>query len=188
MIALPRRRLWLAIVLLSVVGAGGIEWWRKQIDAPARSIEGLARIVDGDSLEIGGRAIRLIGFDAPEWDQDCRDGTPCGQLSRAALVLLVGGGIVRCQAESIDRYGRMLASCSVAAQDLGRQMVAQGWAVIDQRFPSIYHSELRRAQRLKLGLYAHGGILAPKAHRQESQERGLLFNLRELFSKLQKIN
>ena len=41
------------------------------------------RIVDGDTLELGGRRVRLHGIDAPEAAQPCRDAEgaawPCGR-------------------------------------------------------------------------------------------------------------
>jgi endonuclease YncB( thermonuclease family) len=35
-------------------------------------ITGYPTVVDGDTLDFGGRAVRLFGIDAPELDQTCR--------------------------------------------------------------------------------------------------------------------
>jgi endonuclease YncB( thermonuclease family) len=58
-----------------------------------------ARVIDGDSLEVAGEDIRLIGIDAPEGRQLCqRDGLEwaCGDDATAALRELVAGAEVRC--------------------------------------------------------------------------------------------
>ena len=46
------------------------------------TVSGAARVIDGDTLEIGGTRVRLHGIDAPESAQRCRaDGRswPCGR-------------------------------------------------------------------------------------------------------------
>src|SRR4051812_1478826 len=71
-------------------------------------ISGPARIVDGDTLEIGGTRIRLLGIDAPELAQSCEAPTgpiSCGRDARGALQALVGPDIA-CQGHRHDLYGR----------------------------------------------------------------------------------
>src|SRR5690349_7808869 len=36
------------------------------------TVEGIARVIDGDTLELAGERIRLWGIDAPERSQTCR--------------------------------------------------------------------------------------------------------------------
>src|SRR5690242_19112426 len=52
-------------------------------------IVGQVWIVDGDSMRLGGRSIRLEGIDAPEWDQTCLDQSGrswrCGRAASRAL-------------------------------------------------------------------------------------------------------
>jgi endonuclease YncB( thermonuclease family) len=47
------------------------------------ALEGRAEIVDGDTLRIDGRTVRLQGIDAPETRQTCTDRSgqewPCGR-------------------------------------------------------------------------------------------------------------
>jgi endonuclease YncB( thermonuclease family) len=90
--------------------------------------------IDGDSLRSSGEDIRLIGIDAPELFQTCRNSSgrewACGQAAYAHLSSLVAGNEVRCSSSSKDRYGRALARCSVGTvADLGEEMVREGLAV-----------------------------------------------------------
>ena len=95
-------------------------------------ISGPVRVVDGDSLEIGKRRLRLKGIDAPEYRQRCfRQGGEydCGIESAGYLRQLVGGQAVQCRGEGIDRYGRDLVRCRIGDIDLNETMVRSGHAV-----------------------------------------------------------
>ena len=93
---------------------------------------GKVEAVDGDSLKVSGRMIRLQGIDAPEFNQTCqRDGqeTRCGREAFRALKALVSKGEVTCKGFEHDRFDRLLATCSVTGQDIGAAMVRSGHAV-----------------------------------------------------------
>jgi len=105
--------------------------------APTTTLRGEARAVDGDTLNIAGTPIRLVGFDAVELDQTClRDGTewPCGREARAHLADLVAGREAVCVSAGRDRYRRELARCEAGDGDLGAAMVRAGWAVADPEY------------------------------------------------------
>jgi endonuclease YncB( thermonuclease family) len=57
--------------------------------ALANDLSGVPRIIDGDTLAIGSIKIRLVGIDAPEKHQTCKDAGgqkyDCGIVSAAAL-------------------------------------------------------------------------------------------------------
>lgn len=100
--------------------------------SPEISLQGPARVTDGDSLVVNGVRIRLYGIDAPELAQTCINGGadyPCGRQAAAELRQLVAGRQVICQSQGNDRYGRVLARCTAAATELNRAMVEAGWAV-----------------------------------------------------------
>ena len=93
---------------------------------------GVARVADGDSLEIAGERIRLRGIDAPELNQKCRrDGSdfPCGRQAAEALKALTEQRDVSCRGWERDRYGRLLATCSAGGVELNKRQVTDGWAV-----------------------------------------------------------
>lgn len=52
-------------------------------------LTGRAAVIDGDTIEIAGKRIRMVGIDAPESGQSCADeaGNPwrCGTLAARAL-------------------------------------------------------------------------------------------------------
>jgi len=95
--------------------------------------EGGARVVDGDSLIVEGTRIRLLGIDAPELSQTCRDqsGTDlaCGKLARRRLADLIANNTIHCTTYRQDQYKRWLALCRAGSTQLNREMVRLGWAV-----------------------------------------------------------
>lgn len=145
---MPRHVDWLlaALALAALVVVG------MRLKAPADAVSGQARVIDGDTIELGGRRLRLAGMDAPELSQLCeRAGTTyrCGEAAREALRDLVRQGI-QCTVSGQDRYGRGLATCTAGGPDLGGLLVRSGMAVAYGR----YEAEERHAASLQLGLWA----------------------------------
>ncbi|WP_292670243.1 thermonuclease family protein [Mesorhizobium sp.] len=73
-------------------------------------------MVDGDTIEIHGKRVRLNGIDAPEYDQQCDDAKhfrySCGWKAAAALdAFLAKSRPVRCEFVSWDQYGRFVGDC-----------------------------------------------------------------------------
>ena len=127
-------------------------------------VSGRARISDGDSFHLGDERIRLLGIDAPELDQTCADAKgnswTCGRTARDKLVALVAGKSPLCQPEGHDRFGRILATCSVNRKDLGAQMVEAGLAISSDD----YGREETAARNAKRGLWS-GTFDLPRAWR-----------------------
>jgi endonuclease YncB( thermonuclease family) len=99
-------------------------------------LAGPPRVVDGDTLEIAGRRVRLFGVDAPELDQVCqRAGHDyhCGEIARATLWDLIGGLDVSCIPEGTTPppEGVILATCSAGGVSLNQGMIQSGWALAD---------------------------------------------------------
>lgn len=114
------------------------------------------RVIDGDTIAIGKERIRLFGIDAPENNQTCsHEGRPvrCGQEATDYLQSLIGSAQVACEGEERDRYGRLIAVCSVGGTDLGQQMVSSGWAVAFREYSDHYVSVENAARMAKRGLW-----------------------------------
>jgi endonuclease YncB( thermonuclease family) len=118
---------------------------------------GIARVVDGDTIELSGKKIRIFGIDAPERGQVCRDETNqnygCGIRASAMVDALIAGQEVTCVPRSRDKYDRSVAVCSVRGQDIAREIVAAGWAVAFERYSSDYVALEEHAREKRLGLW-----------------------------------
>lgn len=144
---------------------------------------GTARIGDGDSLTIGDERIRLVGIDAPELRQSCvEEGADyaCGQRAREALVDLVAGRQIVCEARERDRYGRLLAICRAGETELNRAMVEAGWAVAY----GDYGHEERLAKQAGRGLWA-GSFDPPSQWRR--MHGGLVEDFDSMLSRLMQL-
>lgn len=120
------------------------------------ALSGRASVIDGDTIEIHGRRIRLFGIDAPESRQLCEaDGKPyrCGQHAALALADHIGQRTVRCEQRDIDRYGRFVAVCRVAGEDIGAWLVAEGWALAFRRYSTDYVDEEDAARTARAGIW-----------------------------------
>lgn len=124
--------------------------------ATGRDLVGSARVIDGDTLAIKGKRVRLHGIDAPESDQTCLDGGqrwPCGRRSTQALYDQVAGDSVRCVGDQEDRYERLIAVCYANSTNLNAWMVEQGWAVAYRRYSTEFVDEEQRAESAGAGVW-----------------------------------
>ena len=120
-------------------------------------IIGVASVIDGDTLEIHDRRIRLDGIDAPESAQLClREGRKerCGQRSALFLADLIGQGTVRCVPHDVDRYGRDIATCWLGDVNLNERMVAVGQAVAYRKYSKRYVAAEGEAEAAGLGIWS----------------------------------
>jgi endonuclease YncB( thermonuclease family) len=140
---------------------------RRKPDAP---LSGVAHVIDGDSLTIGGARIRLFGIDAPEGRQHCRNARgedyACGREAARTLERLIGGRAVTCTAVDHDQYERDVATCTVDGRDLSDAMVRAGFARDYTRHSSgRYASAEREAREARRGLWS-GEFEAPEQWRR----------------------
>ncbi len=99
---------------------------------PAIGVAGSVRVIDGDTLVIGERPIRILGMGAPEPDQTCQDAArqtwKCGGDLRQVLAAPVARQ-VSCHVAGPDRYGRDLAGFASCGADVAAWLVRERWAV-----------------------------------------------------------
>ena len=136
---------------------------RPPADVP-QSLTGVPYIHDGDTVEIRGVKVRITGIDAPEMDQRCLDAkgklSECGIEVRNQLSKKAAGQQWTCSVSGKDRYGRSLASCHVAGEDIARWMVRSGLALSFKRYSHEYDAEETAAIEARAGLWG-GAFIAP---------------------------
>lgn len=90
------------------------------------------RVVDGDTLRLGDRTLRLAGIAAPERGTRCLDAAgrsfDCGAAAAEALARLIAGQDLSCRIHGRDRFGRAVGSCHAAEVDVNGALVSGGWA------------------------------------------------------------
>ncbi|MEP1208265.1 MAG: thermonuclease family protein [Rhizobiaceae bacterium] len=166
---LPQQRGWASFstTLVGFAALTAIIVWLDQ--SSSTTLSGAARIVDGDSLLVRGKSLRLMGIDAPELDQQCQLGSGpwrCGRDARSALAALIDDRQVSCRTHGHDKYQRLLAICRSNGVELNARMVETGFAVDYGG----YAAEEGRARRNKLGLW-RGDFDFPQEWRQANRSQ-----------------
>ncbi len=111
-------------------------------------------VLDGNTIVLEGRHVRLWGIEAPESGQKCGD-WPAGQLAATALGHLVENRSIACTARGLDPQGRLLGMCRAGGVDIGATMVRQGWAWAFVKHTRDYMDQEAAAKAEGLGIHAH---------------------------------
>lgn len=126
------------------------------------------RIVDGETLALGERVVRLSGIAAPTRGERCQrpDGQAfdCGGQATAALTRMVAGRAVSCRIVGRDGFGRGIGECEANGLDLGGRLVADGYAVATGSALRTAEHAARSAGR---GLWAYGPGAPQEWHGRE---------------------
>jgi endonuclease YncB( thermonuclease family) len=132
--------------------------------ATAETLIGTASVIDGDTLEIHGERIRLAGIDAPESAQSCYysngEAWRCGQAAALAVSDFIGRKTVECKSESLDRYGRHIATCYLDGSDINALIVASGLAVAYRKYSALYIAQENAAKAAQIGIW-NGEFIYP---------------------------
>jgi len=127
-------------------------------NTPDQTIKGSAMAVEGDLLTVNGTAVRLMGIDAPDPGQKCKNRygreLDCFKVATAVLANMVKGEEVTCTVTEQDRTGEKKGECRVRGVDLGAAMVARGWAFQYASLSPAYQKGEAYAQSKRLGLWA----------------------------------
>ncbi len=136
-------------------------------------------VIDGDTINCTSQSkwhrIRLIGMDAPEIMQTCKDKDGkeyrCGLTAKKALNDMIAGHIVECDLYGKDRYNRDLANCFVGNKNLAYSMMEEGYGVLylytqyEQKTYAHYKDAEDKAKSDKKKLWA-GEFTLPSEYRQ----------------------
>jgi len=140
--------------------------------AAAPALDGhVVRVVDGDTIHVrlGDRieTVRYIGVNTPEVHHPRKGEEPGGREAAAVNRDLVGGRHVRLEldAQSRDRYGRLLAYVWVDETMVNAELVRRGFAQVMTVPPNVRHQRLfltlqREARAAGRGLWAEPAPVA----------------------------
>ena len=141
-------------------------------------ISGKAKVIDGDTIKIDEKKIRLFGIDAPEKEQICKKiylsflifnfqkNYKCGEKSTLALSNKLKDINIRCiLKDSKDRYKRNIGTCFIEKEDINAWLVENGYAIAYTRYSKKYISSEEYAKENKLGLW-QGTFIKPEKWRR----------------------
>jgi endonuclease YncB( thermonuclease family) len=124
------------------------------------------RVIDGDTLEIDGKAVQLFGIDAPELSQSCQhDGEPwtCGLDAAYSLHKVITLAEHRPTCEPQDGPAMI---CFADERNLSFALLEQGYAVALKDAPREYQEKVRQARFGNLGIW-RGSFEPPDAWRSK---------------------
>lgn len=104
----------------------------------------VARVVSGQTLELKGKRVRLIGIDAPDLQQQ-----PWGRAAKEQLQAMIGSKpvLLEFDVQNQDQLERRLAYIWQDGELLNEKLVAQGYVLAVPREPNHkYDQRLSRAQ------------------------------------------
>ncbi len=141
-----------------------------------KNFSGKAFALDGDSIKVGRKEVRLFGLDAPEYKQQCLDKNNleygCGLISRDFLVKLINGKKVECVYAEKDKYDRFLGKCFVGEVSINEEIVKNGMAVIYNFTESSEKMDNleKEAKNDKIGIW-QGAFELPKDYRKHNARK-----------------
>tara|TARA_B100000530_G_scaffold83975_1_gene51095 strand:+ start:325 stop:840 length:516 start_codon:yes stop_codon:yes gene_type:complete len=148
------------------------------LNSAEKTIVGDAKVIDGDTIKINKKKIRLFGIDAPEKKQICQKiylsfiifkfqkDYRCGEESSLALLKKLQGKKVKCILENNkDKYKRYIGTCYIKKQDINGWLVKNGYAVAYRKYSKRYILQEQYAKKNKLGLW-RGNFLEPEKWRR----------------------
>jgi len=136
---------------------------------------GTVRVIDGDTIDVGGTRVRLYGVDAPEVSQTCdtAEGVTwaCGDWVRGVLETRIEGRIADCEFHGWDRYDRVIGTCHVDGRDIAEELVRDGLAFAYRRYSLDYVKVEKAAAAKGRGLW--GSVLqSPEDYRHAHKREG----------------
>lgn len=150
-------------IILALLGAAALTFSASQVTSTANNVQ----VIDGDSLRVAGKNIRLWGIDAPEMQQVCKNrigSYACGRAAQQHLRKLTHNKALICKGLGNDQYQRLLAVCRSGSTDLNAMMVRDGFAFAYGG----YGYEEAAAREAKAGIWEAENEL-PKNYRKRTK-------------------
>ena len=128
-------------------------------------LQGIALVVDGDTIRVGDAKVRLADMDAPELGQ------PMGPAARNHLARLCEGRQVRVRVrvQGTGYYGRLIGTVHVGPVDVNRRMVRDGYAYVNPRYSRRYVDEEHAARRARRGVHDGASREKPWDYRKRTK-------------------
>ena len=137
-----------------------------------KKIIGKAKVIDGDTIKINGKKIRLSGIDAPELKQQCSNESglySCGELSKSILDSIELPGVnIRCTYLNKDKYGRILGTCFRGSIEINKWLVRSGAAVAYKKYSKKYLADEKYAKDKNNGIW-NGDFIRPEEWRKKNK-------------------
>lgn len=127
-----------------------------------------ATAVDGDTIKVDGRSVRIIGIDTPERGE-------CGYSEASALTAsLISGGVVLVESDTTveeDVYGRQLRFVTTAdGRDVGTELLRAGLA--NARYDSRDGYDAHKYESLYHGISEDTAHVCPRLDRDGGSSMG----------------
>ena len=154
-----------AIILIIICSIFFILTYKDVKSEEIKEISGNAQIIDGDTIKINSKKIRLHGIDAPEFKQKCKKpyltiifftftkDYPCGKISTQKLQNKINNKVITCKILDVDRYKRFIGECYKRNLNLNSWLVSNGYAVAYRKYSKKYISNEINAKNEKKGLW-----------------------------------
>jgi len=154
-----------AIILIIICSIFFILTYKDVRSEEIKEISGNAKIIDGDTIKINSKKIRLHGIDAPEFNQMCKKpyltiifftftkDYPCGKISTQKLQKKINNKVITCKILDIDRYKRLIGECYKRNLNLNSWLVSNGHAVAYRKYSKKYISNEINAKNEKKGVW-----------------------------------
>ncbi len=149
----------LALIFLGILIMGGAQAGNEETG----TIKGMARVVDGNVLEVDDVRVRIFGIAAPQPQQTCdwpKERVKCGEMALKAMRHLARNKPIQCEVREVAKLEGVFAICRVDRLDVGAQMVRMGWAIADTRISDRYVRVEKFAKTARRGLW-HGEFVKP---------------------------
>ena len=166
-----------AIILIIICSFFFIFTYNDVRSVESQEISGNAQIIDGDTIKINSKKIRLHGIDAPEFKQMCKkiyltiifftftEDYPCGKISTEKLKKKINNKVITCKILDTDRCKRLIGECYKRNLNLNSRLVSNGYAVAYRRYSKDYIQDENYAKKNKLGLWS-GSFISPEKWRK----------------------